>query len=246
MRTLSIKSASRVFEVLELFREERRPQRLRDVVRRFAYPTSSTAALLKSITELGYLTFDETTRSYFPTDRVALLGRWMAEPSYQRELALSWMRQVHHATGETILLGLQSGADAVYVEVMRSILPIQYFVEPGTRRPIVNCGVGWALLSQQPDSASDALLSRKQGRNRAESTRALRLRLEEVRREGYAFSRHTITPGVGVVALPVAAAVLGVSAALAVGGPVERLEERLQLILEALRAPPPAGAVGRG
>ena len=234
-----IKTASRVFEVLEHFRDIRRPQRLRDIVSRLAYPTSSTAALLKSMVELGYLAFDNVSRSYVPTARVAMLGSWINDPGYARDAALAWMQQVNDATGETILLGVQHGGEAVYAEVIRSVLPIQYFVEPGTRRPMTGCGVGWAMLSQQPDAAARALLRPGRGAGAARRAHELNAQLETVRRDGYAFSRHSVTAGVGVIALPVARPVLGQPVALAVGGPVERLEARLDLILDALRKPPP-------
>ena len=48
-----IKSARRVFEVLEYFDDVRRPASLHDIVSHFGYPLSSGYSLLKSIVALS-------------------------------------------------------------------------------------------------------------------------------------------------------------------------------------------------
>jgi IclR family KDG regulon transcriptional repressor len=61
------KSARRVFDILELFRERQCPLRLKDVVDSLDMPTSSAAALLKTMTQLNYLSFESTSRAYLPS-----------------------------------------------------------------------------------------------------------------------------------------------------------------------------------
>ena len=74
-----VKSARRVFEVLELFDRERRPLSLKEMCAALRLAPSSGAALLKSLVALGYLDYDRGTRSYFPTMRIAFLGQWVDE-----------------------------------------------------------------------------------------------------------------------------------------------------------------------
>ncbi len=232
MTIASIKTARRVFEVLEHFREVRQPQRLRDVVARFDYPTSSTAALLKCMTELGYLVFDRAGLAYLPSLKVAQLGAWIAEARYDHAAANARLARIQAITGETILLAVQQHAEAVYVEVLPSRLPLQYVVAPGTRRSMTGSGCGWALLAMQPDDAGLSLLQGTEIRDR----QALLARLAAVRRDGYAFSRHTVTPGIGVIAVPVASEIFGQAMAIAVGGPVERLDNNRDANVAALLA----------
>ncbi|MBP8232968.1 MAG: helix-turn-helix domain-containing protein, partial [Rhizorhabdus sp.] len=75
----SVKSASRVFEILELFDGSRVPLSATEIVRKLGWPQSSTVALLKTLVSLGYLAYDTFERTYLPTMRVALLGGWMFE-----------------------------------------------------------------------------------------------------------------------------------------------------------------------
>jgi len=74
-----IKTAGRVFEVLEYFRQVRRPLAVREIAAHCRYPLSSTAVLLKSMATLGYLTYDHTRKAYFPTVQTAVLGDWVLE-----------------------------------------------------------------------------------------------------------------------------------------------------------------------
>ena len=69
-----VKSAVRALEVLEQFGEMREPLRLKDMARSLHYPVSSTAALLKSLADCGYLSFDRNSRHYYPTSKLPDLG----------------------------------------------------------------------------------------------------------------------------------------------------------------------------
>ena len=59
-----VKSAARVFEVLELFSALQRPLSVREISTRCGYPGSSAAALLTSMKALGYLAYDDATHTY--------------------------------------------------------------------------------------------------------------------------------------------------------------------------------------
>lgn len=60
-----VKSAGRVFEVLELFRSARRQLTAAEVGHALGYPKSSTNALLRSLVALGYLVVDGRTSRLF-------------------------------------------------------------------------------------------------------------------------------------------------------------------------------------
>ena len=55
MADAAIKSARRVFEIMEFFDHERRPLGLKTICDTLGYPVSSGAAMLKSLVTLGYL-----------------------------------------------------------------------------------------------------------------------------------------------------------------------------------------------
>ena len=78
MTVSPIKSAVRVLEVLDFFRQHREPVSLKGIAEQLNYPASSATVLLKNLTAMGYLSYDRAARTYFPTLKVAALGDWIS------------------------------------------------------------------------------------------------------------------------------------------------------------------------
>ncbi len=231
-----VKSARRVFEVLELFDRERRPLSLKDVCAALRYAPSSGAALLKSLVVLGYLDYDRGTRSYFPTMRIAVLGGWVEDALFGGGAILRLMKRLHETTGETVMLAAQSDLSAQYIHSVHGAEPLQGAVSPGTLRPLANSGMGWLLLSRQPEDAIERLCRRIDiAQGRRVDRMALRRNIAAVRADGYVFSRHTVRRGMGIIAMLLPQAPFGRTFALGIAGSVANLESKQAQILDSLR-----------
>jgi DNA-binding IclR family transcriptional regulator len=237
-----IKSAGRVFEILEFFREARHPLSVRDISERYGYPLSSTSVLVKSIAELGYLSYDSRSRAYSMTIRVAMLGDWIYESSFGGAEIIALMDALSLRTGETVILAVQNDIFSQYVRVSQSRMPIQFYISPGTRRPLCMSGTGWALLSTQNDAAIVRLVQRtdskldKTGLFEPITIDSVMKQVKQVREQGYVYSRGTNTPGAGVIAAPLPGAVNGANLVIGIGGPVDRLDENEESIAHQLKA----------
>ena len=239
MTASAIKSARRVFEVLERFDAARRPLTLKEIADALAYPTSSAQALLKSLVVLGYLEYDRPSRTYLPTMRIAAVGRWVAEGLYGEADVLPTMRRLRDLTGETVILGARSDLFAHYVHVVRGDdEPLHFAPAPGSVRPLGRCGIGRLLLSAETDDEIDLIVRRI---NIAEP--AARLDLAElmddiaaIRHQRHVFSRHLFTEGVGAIAVLAPGPWHGRRFALGLGAPVARLEADYEAHLARLRA----------
>ena len=237
-----IKSAGRVFEVLEFFRESRRHLSVREIAERFGYPLSSTSVLVKSIAELGYLSYDSQLRAYMPTIRVAMLGDWIYESTFAGGEILSLMHDLSNRTRETVILGVQNDIFAQYVQVIQSTYPIQFYISPGTRRPVCLSGTGWALRATQTDAAIERTVQRTESRlDKAGLLEPITLKsvmaaVAKVRQHGYVYSRGTNTPGAGVIAAPLPGAVGGSRLVVGLGGPIERLDEGEKRLVKEMMA----------
>ena len=75
----SVKSATRAFELLEVFERERRPLRVNTLVERLGAPQSSVSMLLKTLVSDGYMEFNPATREYCPSARVAFFCEWATQ-----------------------------------------------------------------------------------------------------------------------------------------------------------------------
>ncbi len=223
---------SRGFEILEFFRRRRRPARLKDVVAALGYPTSTTADLLKELAGAGYLTFHTSTRTYFPTPAVATLGDWIVGSGSGHLDALAIARRLNDATGELIFVGTENGLHVQYLEALRSRHPVQYVVEPGTKRFLVKSGMGWALLAQEDDSRVERTLRRtlSTAAGQADQPPALLdllAHMAAIRQHGYAFSRNLLYKGASVVAAALPCEPRARRFAIGIAGPTDRIEDQL-------------------
>jgi len=235
MAEAAVKSARRAFEILEAFDRHRRPLALKEVLDDLGYPASSGSALMKSLVAMGYLDYDRDRRTYFPTMRIAVLGAWVHDALFGEGRLLAAMEELHRITGETVILGAQSDLHAQYIHLIQSSEPLQFRAPPGARRPLAASGMGWVLLSAKPDAEIERLRRRINAETADKLSReALMSRVNEVRARGYAFSKHTVSEGVGIIAAALPKGPFGRVFAIGAAGYVSRLERKEAAIVAAL------------
>lgn len=145
-----VKSAARTLEIFEYFDEVRRPAHIQDVALALRYPHSSTAALLRSLADLGYLEFSADDKTFFPSIRVSLLGHWVGDEILPLRRIQQQMRDIAEQTQMTVILGAASGGFCQYIRVIEGTTPIRYHVKSGTRRCLARSTLGRVLLAMEP------------------------------------------------------------------------------------------------
>lgn len=233
----AVKSAKRALEILELFSRHRHPLALKEVLEELGYPTSSGSALMKSLVALGYLDYDRERRTYFPTMRIAALGAWVPAALFGDGPLLPALEDLHRRLDETVVLAVQSDLHAQYVHLIHSADALQFRAPPGTRRPLARSGLGLVLLSGKTDAEIERLRRRinASGEGATQSREDLMARVNEVRARGYAFSKNSISPGLGIIGAALPKGPFGRMFAVGVAGRVERLEAKRDTIVEELQ-----------
>jgi IclR family transcriptional regulator, KDG regulon repressor len=238
---MSVKSARRVIELLEIFDSAQEPITFGRLVAATGWPTSSLAALLTTLGELGYIHHDPQARSYVPTAKVAHLGEWIQDTAAAVEPALlTLLNRLNESCGETVVLAEQRGLYVRFVNVLLNRQrPIATHTRSGLLRPICSYATGWCLLSVQSDAEIGRIV---RDFNRTENSNATSVRLQdvkarvsEVRRYGFVVSRHSVMEGIGVVAMPLGYPSRGRRFAVGIGAPIARLDRRLSTLVVELR-----------
>jgi IclR family KDG regulon transcriptional repressor len=237
---MGVKSADRVLALFELFDRVQRPMMLKEIVQTTGYPQSSVAALLTTLIEAGYIRHDLRRHEYMPTPQITQLGKWIPDTGIINEPGITLlMQQLHSTTGETVVIGAEEGMHVRYLNVLLAKRPIMFHVQTGVLRPLCSSAIGWALLSLKNDDEIRKVVEQanrqKEQVTRRISLRSVRQHVGEIRKFGFAVSRHAVHPGVGMVAMPLGAPVRGQQVALGVGGPVDRLDNKLSRIVRELR-----------
>lgn len=145
-------------------------------------------------------------------------GRWSISPailSYARPVLSEnaqlaalrpMMRDLAQSYEETVTWFRRAGWDQVVVEVIPSMRPVRYVLDPGTRFPLYVGAGGKAQLAQLPADEVDAYLTGLSPRiftRFAVDIDALRQELVLIRSRGYATSFGERVEGAAAVAVPV-------------------------------------------
>lgn len=200
-----VKSAQRVFEILEFFDDYRQEASVVQIAEALSYPQSSTSALLKSLVNTGYLRYDPIRRTYITSARVALLGSWL-NASFAREGELiEMMRDLNEATGDAVILMTRNGLFAQYIHVIQAKDPAARRIGTGHLRPLATSGAGHACLSTLPDDEVVRLLMRINAEvedpSEIVNIKDILTRLKDIRKVGYAVA-YAKTSTCALVAAP--------------------------------------------
>lgn len=234
-----VKSAGRAFEVLELFRDERRQLTAAEIGQALGYPKSSTNALLKSLVALGYLVINPRTLRYFPSLSVTRLGDWIPAAVLATGDAFAILTEVHAATQETVTLSVQNDFSVNFLKVIPGTFPISLSMTEGFVTSVFGTAVGTAILSQLPDEEIVALAERAKLRNRRRHDRvdvaAVLRAVRDARQQGYAVLYDAVFPDTGAIAMPFPSPVEGFPMAIGVGGLRERIRRNEKRIARTLQ-----------
>jgi DNA-binding IclR family transcriptional regulator len=217
-----VKSARRVFEILEHFAQAQRELSVADVARQLGYPQSSASALMRTMTELGYLHYETGARTYLPTARLPLLVGWIGHRLFREGRVVQAMNELSQATGETIILGAENGLQVRYIHVIEATGPLRLHSVAGSLRPYTRSAIGLALLGTHDDRRVGRIV-RRLNSEEPDPARHVKLpellkRLAEIRACGYALSVGEIVRGGGALAMVLPERVNGTPLAVAIAG----------------------------
>jgi DNA-binding IclR family transcriptional regulator len=195
--------------------------------------------LLKGLTNLGYLQYDQATRCYVPTLRIALLGSWIQDGFFRRDNLLDLMQTLGQKVKGSAIVGLQNGIFAQYIMMLDARGPAPILLPTGSLRPLCRSAIGRMLLTTKRDGDIIGILRRSnaqetQSQNRM-SQRALLAEVELCRQRGYAFTEGTVTPGHGVIAVLLPRTAGHAPMAMGIGGTTAQLRKSRERILDLLR-----------
>jgi len=183
--------------------------------------------LLKNLTQLGYLSYERSSRLYFPTLKVTALGDWISHALFGQGEVFEIMQDLHSATGETVSIALQNDVYIQYIRVIQSIHPLRFVTEEGSMRPLTQSATGWLLMASHPDSEVERLIRRA---NIATENFALRQPLDvmmqlvhEARLQGWTIAENIPLAGGATICVSLPIAAQGCTVVLGMGGTIERI-----------------------
>ncbi len=206
-RTVSVKSADRVLDLLELLARRGKAMSHTELSVALAIPKSSLTQLLRTLTERGYLVFSPGPNTYEPGQAFFALLRQGHEAFALAALARPVLDKLTGATHESSSFNVLRKDCVERLCGVDSPQALTYRMTPGTRFQLYSSSAGKAVLAALPENERERYLSRVRLERRTESTLGsvaeLRRQVAKILKAGVAYSRGEYLPGIVAIAAAV-------------------------------------------
>jgi DNA-binding IclR family transcriptional regulator len=231
-----MKTADRTLEIFEAFAEAKRPLSLSELARMIDTPVSSCHGLLRTLQRSGYMYALDVRRHYYPTRRLFEVGTTIATHDPIVDRLVSVMESLRAQTNETVLLGQRQDNHIIYLHVLESSQTIRYAAPVGAIKPLPSTAIGKAFLGELADEELTAFLAEIEHVPVTPSTivnpEQLLADIQRSRKRGYFVTRGENIPD--VMAIARTCEMDGEMLAIAIAGPIHRLEPKISNIGQAL------------
>lgn len=170
-----------------------------DLARRATITRPTAHRLLSALADEGFVDREAHSGRWLLGPELYLMGTVAAERYDVTEIARSHVTALASATGESAFFSVRRGSETVCLERQDGSFPIRSFVlYEGKRFPLGVASAGLAILSYLSPAAADSYLAAaglSETYGDSHATAALRDRIAETRRVGYAVNPGLIVPG---------------------------------------------------
>jgi IclR family pca regulon transcriptional regulator len=181
-----------------------------DIADELGMSRSTTHRYVITLVALGFLE-QGASRKYRLGLRVTDLGMAALNATGLREHAHPYLEELRQRTSYSASLGVLDEVEVLYVDRVRSFRRTHALADTerhaGSRVPAHASAIGVLLLANLPDDELRAALAAirpvKTGPKTITAKKALRERVEKVRRAGFAIGEEELAPGVLEIAAPV-------------------------------------------
>lgn len=234
-----VKPLYKAMLVLRLICESPFSLSLKDLTELSEIPKSTVYRYLHTLTAMEMVDYEAKTETYSPG-----LGLWWlmqsADPfSKLKRVSLDDRVKLMNKFNETVNLGVLTGSEVLYLDIVESRRSLRMQATAGTRDDIHSTALGKALLAFRPRSQWERLIPEKMVRHTHKTIverTSVMINLEAIRRDGFAVERGENEDGATCIAAPILDS-NGISvAAISVSAPSSRvsldLEEKIKASLQ--------------
>ena len=229
MSTEKIQMLDRAVMILDSFTLDKPVQGVRDVARRTGLSSSTVGRIMAYLKDLGILNQDPETLVYMMGPKPLVWAGIYTNTSDVRTLALPIMVNLQERTRETISLYVLEGDERVCVERLESPETVRIVARVGRRIPLYAGSAGKIFLAFMSEERRREILKKIKLVPMTEKTITNRDvlidNLEQIVRQGYAFSDGEWVLDAAGVAGPVFDQRGQITAALTISGPAQRFTE---------------------
>ncbi|MBV0890950.1 IclR family transcriptional regulator [Paracoccus sp. Z118] len=202
--TGTVQSVDRALALLEALATHTEGARLTALAKQVGLAPSTAHRLLTTLERRGFAQFDGVASRWHIGRKAFAVG--VAYTRWQSFIAAAtpFLRRLRDLSRETANLGVLEDGEVITVAQVESREIIRAIAPPGGRAPVMNSGMGKAIVATWPDDAIAELVERhglRPATSRSLVTmEAVRAEIDLIRARGYAIDDEEFTPGMRCVA----------------------------------------------
>jgi DNA-binding IclR family transcriptional regulator len=232
-------SIDKTLSILEFISRNPGSVSLADIVRSVGLPKTTVFRMLGVLLAREYVTWDADTEKYAIGLKTLEIGLSGLIGQNVVEISIPYMRELSSAVGETSFLAVYNNGDVVYLYKVEGTQSMVTHCTLGSRRPAYCTALGKVILANLPIEEADRIFE-KPLEKLTSKTIVDRVRLLEefarIRMNGVAVDDEGIDYGLLCLAVPIYDYTGRTVAAISVSGPVQRMNESRERIVEKLQS----------
>jgi IclR family KDG regulon transcriptional repressor len=203
-----INSLNKALDIFELFAKTGAPLNVKEISNHIKLPESTLYRYISTLFERGYIEYDPSTQKYCLGINLLKLRCITANQQEIYRIALPIMEDLARKAGETVLLTIRRGNNAVVLEVVLSGQSgVKLAMNRGDSLPLYSCALTRPLIAYLSDSEIDSILKANPPRRFTDHTitdvQQIKAELKKVRRQDYSYSDQEVTVGARGLGAPV-------------------------------------------
>ena len=206
-KSYKVQAVHRALDILDCFSFQDRELTFFEIVRRTGLNKSTALRLLHNLTARDFLQQDPKTKTYQLGLRLFELGGIIFSSFSLRKSASYHMSQLQHETDETVLLAVLMNDRLVYIDKRESRKTVRITSDIGLQRSPHYGVLGLVLMADLSSEKLKEILSKypleAYTPHSITNEDALSLRLEKIRKEGYAIERDEAIEGIMGIGTPI-------------------------------------------
>lgn len=230
--TKNVQSVERAFSILELLQNANDGEMsLKDISGALNLNKSTTFGLINTLVNLGYVQQNNSNQQYMLGLRLLGFSEAVKQQSVLRQAIHPYMARLNAKYDETIHCAIKYGKKILYIDKVEATnSPIYINTRVGATRDMHCTGVGKCILANMPEDQQQEILSKPLKTatyNTITNSKQLKIELEKIRENGYAYDDEESFVGLFCVAVPVFSAENTVACAISISGIKPRIEQAI-------------------
>lgn len=218
----------KALQVLQLVCEAPQPVSLNEIVRMAELPKTTVFRYLRTLASLGFVEHDDELDRYRPGIGLWRLSHGAGPYEALRHVARPHMKHLRDGFNETINLGVLSGGEVFYLDVLESEQSLRMQASVGSTDPLYSTALGKVFLAFAPPERRDqlipAVLAQRTARTIVERAKLLE-QLAVIRTTGYAMEIGENEDGSYCIAAPILDHRGIATAAISLSAPTSRFDD---------------------